>query len=98
MTNFQVTNTSKSPVKFTLTKQGTKEDHILYPGDLREMPRLAGGHIDFDKEVDITFRQKKALSDKFNLLTKVVKEKQSAVKGLDLPDLFTLLKIKDVHE
>lgn len=98
MTNFVIANTSKSPIAFTLSKDGKKEDVTLLPGEKREVPRSAGSHVDFKAPVDISFRQKKAISEKFNLITKVVKEVQKEVTGLDLPDLFTLLKVKNVHE
>lgn len=105
MTNYQVKNTSDKAIAFTLVRKVknndketiVKEDVSLYPGDLKEIPRLAGAHIDFHAPVDFTFRQKKAVSEKFTFVTKTVKEIQEKVTAADLPAHFTLLKVKKVH-
>lgn len=105
MTNYQLSNTSGKAVGLTIvrstldgSKEATiKEDIILYPGTTLELPKLAGAHIDFHSAVDFTFRQKKAISEKFNIINKVVKEVQSGVSSVDLPAHFVMLKVKKVH-
>lgn len=96
MKNNRIKNTSDVAVKFTIIKDKKKEDHILYPGEEREMEKLCGSSISFVDPVNISFRQKKPVSEKFKLGSKVVKEMKEAVKGLDIPDNFVLLKVKDI--
>lgn len=105
MTNYQLSNTSDKAIGLTIvrkvldgTKESTiKEDIVLYPNTVLDLPKLAGSHIDFHSNVDFTFRQKKAVSEKFNIINKVVKEVQSNVSSVDLPAHFVMLKIKKVH-
>lgn len=101
MSNYQVQNTSDKAIEFTLVRKVDnkviKEDISLYPSDIREIPKMAGAHLDFKVPVDFTFRQKKAISEKFTFINKTVKETKERVTAVDLPPHFTLLKIKRVH-
>ena len=105
MTNYQIQNRSDKAIGFTLVRKvktdngenTVKEDVSLYPGELREMAKMAGAHLDFHAPVDFTFRKKKAVSDKFTFVNKTVKDVKEKVTAVDLPAHFTLLKIKKVH-
>jgi len=105
MTKYQIQNRSDKAIGFTLVRKVKtddgdkviKEDVALYPGELREMAKLAGAHIDFHVPVDFTFRQKKAVSEKFTFINKTMKDIEEKVTAVDLPPHFTLLKIKKVH-
>lgn len=95
MKSYRIKNTSDVAIKFTIiNKDNKQEDHIMYPGEEREMEKLCDSSISFAEPVNISFRQKKAISKKFKLGTKIVKEMKEGVKGLDIPDDFVLLKIK----
>lgn len=106
MSNYQIKNSSRKAVKFTIvrkvisekgTEQMLKEDNILLPDEQREIPKLAGARIEFATAVDFTFRQKKAIHEKIGFITKIIKETKEKVKAAELPNLFTILKIKNVH-
>lgn len=102
MTNFQLKNTSDKAIKLTSVRKTeddntVKEDIALYPGDSREIAKLGGVHLDFATPVDISFRRKKAISEKLSFISRVVKEKQEKVTSVDLPAHFVLLKVKKVH-
>jgi hypothetical protein len=105
MTNYQLKNSSNKAIGLTLVRNtGTggvqsimKEDISLYPGEIRNVCKLAGAHVDFHAPVDFTFRQRKAISEKFTFVTKMVKEIRTKVTAVDLPAHFVTLKIKNVH-
>lgn len=102
MTNYQLRNTSDKAIRLTVTRKTNDiapaiEDISLYPGETRDISKLAGAHVYFHSPVDFTFRQKKAISEKFTFVTKTVKETKEYVNAIDLPAHFTLLKIKKVH-
>lgn len=105
MTSYQLKNSTDKAVGFTLVRKDSKngkeltikEDLSLYPGQVIEMPKLGGSHIDFHVPVDFTFRQKKAISEKFTFISKTVKEVKENVTAVDLPVHFSILKIKKVH-
>lgn len=102
MTNYQLKNSSNKAIGLTVVRKSneesiTKEDISLYPGEVREISKLAGAHVDFHAPVDFTFRQKKAVSEKFTFVTKTMKEVKEKVTAVDLPAHFMILKIKKVH-
>lgn len=94
MTDFEVKNSTDTPIKFSYKKGDKVQDVILYAQESRHMPVLAGSHIDFINPVDISFRQKNV--SKLSLF-KTTKEDQQKVKALDIPDSFVSLKIKKIH-
>lgn len=97
MTNYKIKNSTDKPIALTLTtKEGAKEDHILAGKEEREIPKLAGAHVDFPVPVDITFRQKKSINGNFKLISQVSKDSKKAVMALDLPNIFIMLKIKAI--
>jgi len=95
--SFQLKNTADAGVCITYTAAETKQDILLYPGDVLTIPQLAGSHVDFGAPVDISFRQKKAIAEKLTFMTKTAKEVQKDVVSLDLPATFVMLKVKKVH-
>lgn len=105
MTSYQLKNSTDKAIGFTLVRKDSKngkesvikEDMSLYPGQMLDMPKFGGAHIDFHAPVDFTFRQKKAISEKFTFISKTVKETKENVTAVDLPVHFSILKIKKVH-
>jgi len=105
MTNYRLKNTSDKAIKLTVKRTVKEEDrerelvedYHVFPNEEISLSKLGGAHVDFGSNVDYTLRQKKALSEKFTFLVKTVKEKQENVNSVDLPELFTLLKVKKVH-
>lgn len=107
MVNYQVKNSCDKAIKFTMIRKiknerhedvQIKEDIIILPKSVRELTKLSGATIIFTCPVDITFRQKKALTDKLSLITRTVKESLDMVTSAQLPSIFTILKIKKIYD
>lgn len=97
MTNCVVKNSTKKPILIRIKRDTKQEDYTLDPKTSKEMPKLAGSTVEFFTECDLTLRQKKIVPGGFALLAKVVKSKHIKVKELQLPDIFTVLKIKKTY-
>lgn len=95
MVNYQVKNSTSNPVKLL----SNKEEFILMPGEVRDIPRIAGEKLTFAEGVgaDITLRRRKIIKNGFSLAGKILKEKYNKVMEVALPEAFTMLKIKSVH-
>lgn len=76
-----------------------KEQYIIMPGDTREIPALANEKLTFIDGVsaDVTVRRRKLVKRGFSLVGKILKETYGKIIEINLPETFTILKIKAVH-
>lgn len=95
MKPFSVKNSSNSPIKLTIQKDGVPDSSlILHSKDILDIPKLSGAKVTFDSPVDITFRVTKP----FGCFVRQVKETRKNVSQLELPPIFSILKVKKIKD
>lgn len=98
MSNFLIKNSCKHPVRIYYLVDDVRYSMTLESREIREVPDLKSSKLEFPYLTDVALSVKKPVFMKVSLMSKLAKSKMDKLRDVILPDVFSCVKIKKVHD